>query len=239
MISKLVLISIQLIQSDNNIVGQLKYIPKATTRLDFTSLLILLSIVFIALARVFNNEIFSIQFQLLFKLKNFHESFKAIYKLVSVSSLFLTLNFLISCFISSYLAFSYTTTLDTSSILKLSGLIPIVLILWTTLGFLITSIILGKFQILKIYIENSFIVLQFLGLALAILNFVWYLNPITQKISLLIFAGILLVFFTYRLFKNFILGIAEKISWYYIILYLCTLEIMPVWLSYYYITHHF
>jgi hypothetical protein len=68
-----------------------------------------------------------------------------------------------------------------------------------------------------------------LGIWLLPLNMIYYYDVGQSKQGLLIFAGgLALIAFVLRNFRVYEIGRRYKMKWYNIILYLCTLEIMPI-----------
>ncbi len=219
--------------------NQLLYELRDTGSTELISILILLSITMIAISRLLNNQVFFTLTRLIFKFQNFEESLKETHRLGSVSSMLLLFNFGMAMFISAYLIFNEADQIFVGEVFLFSLLLPVFLIIWMTYGLLLAGFLSGKYNALRSPFQNTIVILQFSGILLAALNFIWYLNPEYYTICLRIFYAVLIGLIIYRLFKNVILGFANKISWYYIILYLCTLEILPIWLGYYYLNVNF
>jgi len=65
--------------------------------------------------------------------------------------------------------------------------------------------------------------------------FLWF---VLEIIGLLMIALLCLKFFT-RLLKNSLAVLTAGVPWYYLILYFCTLEILPLFVAYYYLLRNF
>lgn len=75
-------------------------------------------------------------------------------------------------------------------------------------------------------------VFQFLGVILFPLLVIWYLNPNLTSIIFQTISVAFGLFILYRFVRGFFIGQSKQISWYYLILYLCTAEIYPLILLY-------
>ena len=74
---------------------------------------------------------------------------------------------------------------------------------------------------------------QFLGLGCSILVFLMSMHFIEEQVF--IYSTIILFMLenTVRLIRSLVYVIAQGVSWYYIIMYLCTLEILPLFMTFY------
>ena len=108
------------------------------------------------------------------------------------------------------------------------ALSPLIYFLFLHSGLILTGFLAGESQRLLENKKLINIVHQFAGLLLLPIGLAWLLNTQYSNYmlnALLIALGFILLI---RIFKGFICAIQNKISWYYIILYLCTLEIWPL-----------
>lgn len=124
--------------------------------------------------------------------------------------------------------FRYSIDLDISYLF----VAPLIYIVWNFFSLNLTKIFTGEYHLLTG--QNTIIesVYQSLGVILVPINLAWYLNPQFEEIFVKGLVLIFVLFFFYRITKSFLLGISKQISWYYLILYLCTLEIWPLVLVY-------
>ncbi|PWH85686.1 DUF4271 domain-containing protein [Brumimicrobium oceani] len=90
----------------------------------------------------------------------------------------------------------------------------------------------GEFK----YVKDNILLLNFTahisGIALIPILFIWILNPQLSEYMLVSLASVLTLFYFIRLVRGFLLAIRNKALWYYIILYLCGLEIWPIVVGY-------
>lgn len=91
-----------------------------------------------------------------------------------------------------------------------------------------TSLLVGKFKRFFHSFRSFTLVHQMLGIALIPLILIWILNDGGNNVFNWVFLGLYLVFQLYKIFRGFVIAIRQNFEWYYIILYLCTLEILPI-----------
>jgi len=71
------------------------------------------------------------------------------------------------------------------------------------------------------------------GIFFFLIALVWGLNDSLATSLWLAAVWIFFIEMAFRIFKSILIVSAKGISWYYIILYLCTLEILPLFIAYY------
>jgi hypothetical protein len=75
-------------------------------------------------------------------------------------------------------------------------------------------------------------VFQIAGIVAYPIVIVWYLNPNLSHILWNVLIVIFGLFIAYRIVRGFFIGLSKQVSWYYLILYLCTAEIYPILMIY-------
>lgn len=96
------------------------------------------------------------------------------------------------------------------------------------LALFLTGVVTGNFKRFFHSFRSYTLVHQMLGIALIPFLLIWVLNEGTNSIYHWIFIGLCVVFQLYKIFRGFVIAIRQNFEWYYIILYLCTLEILPI-----------
>lgn len=114
-------------------------------------------------------------------------------------------------------------------------LINFLLIVYNFIGLFIMSLLTGERGLIRIFTTQSWVNLLFFGIVFFLLGVVWLLNPSVEDNLFYIFIYVLIAFFSFRFVKVLIASLSEGVTWYYIILYLCTLEILPLVVLYYYV----
>jgi hypothetical protein len=92
---------------------------------------------------------------------------------------------------------------------------------------------------LTITLINTLTLNQLVGIIFAILALFWIMNPEFNRILMIIFLLMVSVKYIIRGLKNSIVVLINGVSWYYIILYFCTLEILPLFVVCYYVKKNF
>jgi hypothetical protein len=94
-------------------------------------------------------------------------------------------------------------------------------------GFRFVAFLAGVNDITDAIVSVNRNVWQFGGIVLLILATIWTLNLNQNTILTIIFFVILILMLLLRIIKGLLLSFKKRIRWYYFILYLCTLEILP------------
>ena len=157
----------------------------------------------------------------------------------SLSSVFLIFNYFISFSLCSFLYLNRFMLLDNFSATIIAITIPIGLFFIETVGLILLAWFTGEqkqlFSIHVITLTGN----QFIGISFAMLSLLWIMNPEFNKLFLSIFLGLFLMRYFVRLLKNSYIVLLNGVSWYYLILYFCTLEILPLFIIYYYVIKNF
>lgn len=122
--------------------------------------------------------------------------------------------------------------------LQLAGICLLIifsLIVYNFFGLFVTSWITGEWNLMRTFITQTWVNLLFFGIVFFALGLVWLLNPSVSNELFYVFIYVFLAFLMFRFFKGLIASLLERVSWYYIILYLCTLELLPLVILYGYL----
>jgi hypothetical protein len=159
---------------------------------------------------------------------------KTLYKenlsLSKLPSLLLLFNFILASSIILFLFFE--DQLVSSLPLQLILISPLVLFVWDYLGFTISTLITGEFNLIA---EPRLIRLfgaQLLGVLIWSLLLAHILYPDARLEVELVLCYIILTEFVLRILRSILLVSRSGAAWYYIILYFCTLEILPLFIAY-------
>ena len=80
---------------------------------------------------------------------------------------------------------------------------------------------------------------QSIGLVYFICALVWVLNPNYQETLIQVVVGAFVIESFIRIIKSVLVVYGQGVSWYYIILYFCTLEMLPLFVVYYFVVQDF
>ncbi|MDB2697603.1 DUF4271 domain-containing protein [Crocinitomicaceae bacterium] len=115
-------------------------------------------------------------------------------------------------------------------------LAPMIIFLHPIVALMITSFFTGEWRRMRENIQVINMSYQLMGLVLIPLTIILLLNPAFFYQIAYVGAIIFLVFYVVRLYRGGSYAIQNNIPWYYIILYLCSLEIIPLAVFYKLIT---
>lgn len=153
------------------------------------------------------------------------------YPLNNLSSILLLLNYIISMsalFFLSIQTFQAISNQDIIYIALISALLVIVpWISMFTIGFLT-----GDKEVMAENKINTIVFAHASGLVYSMILLIWTFNPQWSSFFVYLFLGFVLLFIFYRILRGFLSAFKKGVRWYYIILYLCTLEILPFILLY-------
>jgi hypothetical protein len=97
-------------------------------------------------------------------------------------------------------------------------------------GFRLLSVISGESKIIENGVAINRQVSFFSGILFLILSLFWILNFRYRIFFMIVFFLILGLTLVFRLAKGLLFAFQFRYSWYYIFLYLCTLEVLPVFI---------
>ena len=154
------------------------------------------------------------------------------------SSLLLILNYFLSMGAISYMLAENSTHLQLPSKV-VAFLVPIVVLLWSLICFVVTGWLTGETDKFNAPITLKIIGAQLLGLLYFVCAILWLFMSIESEL----FTNIVIVLFLaesfFRIVKSIRIVFKQGVSWYYIILYFCTLEILPLLMAYYALNSNF
>lgn len=198
-----------------------------------------LSFLLITLSRLSNNRAITTVISVLFKNATVEQVLKENMRLNSFSSIILLLNYFICFSLCCFIFFNRVVLLDNFWSLSFSLAIPIALFIIETAGLYIVGMIAGESKQLSITLINSITINQLTGIFYSVLALFWIMNPEFNRVLMGIFVLIVALKYLIRGLKNSIVVLINGVSWYYIILYFCTLEILPLFVVYYYVKQNF
>ena len=207
---------------------------KLTERGDQTSTTIffcsLLCFALVALGKLNDPDLFSNVTKNFFRLKLQESDFNDDSRLKLGTILLLNFNFIIASTNCFFLFFSYYFS-DTNAFFY-SLILSLYFIVIQQLGFRLASFLTGEVQITQYVGSITKQIWHFSGLILLFLALTWSLNTNMNFRFILIFIFFFITLNLIRLIKGVFVSIKLGIKWYYLIVYLCTIEILPTYLFY-------
>jgi hypothetical protein len=171
------------------------------------------------------NGFFNLLVKNFFKFSTKEKEFKETLKINFGSNLLLTINFFLSLSLCVFLVFQNYLSVWNASILAIVS--SFLFLFLQQFGFRFVAFLAGVNDITDAIVSVNRNVWQFGGIVLLVLATIWTLNLNQNTILSISFFVILILMLLLRIIKGLLLSFKKRIRWYYFILYLCTLEILP------------
>ena len=191
------------------------------------------SFLLIGIARFYNNRSIVTVFGVYLKQEGVEQVLKENMRLGSLSSILLNLSYFICSglciflFCNQYLDWNWTQSM------LIGNILPLLIFLIETIGMILTGWISGEQQHIGSTVTNVIIGNAVYAIVFSFLGLFWIMNPNFSVIFSIIFISLLGLKTVIRILKNGFLVFNKGVSWYYIILYFCTLEVLPIVVLYY------
>ncbi len=196
------------------------------------SLMLAFSFFIIAFARLSSKQMVFGMIKAIYKNKQIDKIIQDEYPLNNASSFFLVLNYIISASALLFLCIPTTNNLNPKIVYLLLP-IPFLMVFLPWFSLFLVGFITGEKNSVTESKINTFIFAHFAGIIYSLMLLVWAFNMQWSPVFIQIFIWFTFVMWVYRFFRGFIFAINKGITWYYIILYFCTLEILPFVLIYF------
>ena len=171
------------------------------------------------------NGFFNLLVKNFFKFSTKEKEFKETLKINFGSNLLLTINFFLSLSLCVFLVFQNYLSVWNASLLAIVS--SFLFLFLQQFGFRFVAFLAGVNDITDAIVSVNRNVWQFGGIVLLVLATIWTLNLNQNTILTFSFFVILSLMLLLRIIKGLLLSFKKRIRWYYFILYLCTLEILP------------
>jgi len=186
----------------------------------------------IAFARLSSKQMVFGMIKAIYKNKQIDKIIQDEYPLNNASSFFLVLNYVISASALLFLCIPTANNLGPKIIFLLLP-IPILMVFLPWFSLFLVGFVTGEKNSVTESKINTFIFAHFAGIIYSLMLLIWAFNIQWTNIFIQIFIWFTFALWGYRFFRGFIFAFNKGITWYYIILYFCTLEILPFVLIYF------
>ena len=160
-------------------------------------------------------------------------------KLDSIPSMFLLINYCICLYACFVLFINAIITIEIGALLMWSAICVGAMIVYQFVGLGLTAWVTGEVSFIKGHVLQTVAGFQFAGIVFLLLGVFWALYPSFRIELFYSFAIVLIVLLMIRFIRGIVTSLMLRIPWYYIILYFCTLEILPLLVTYYYVAQNF
>lgn len=216
----------------------LSVIPSELTLRDhpitmFIGIGLFVSFLLIAFAKLIKADVYKALLVSLTKTTGLRAFTREAYPVNKVDSLLLIFNYLFATATILLILFGLPGV-QTEYRMELSLMIPGALLVWSVGSMMVAQLITGEKQIFVEPMIMKIVGAQFLGLLYFLLSLIWVLNSFDQNILIGIIIWSFIIESSVRLVKSISVVYLQGVSFYYIILYFCTLEILPLIVAYYF-----
>ncbi len=192
--------------------------------------ILLFCVTTIALSKFNNSDLFRSVTKNFFRFKLLESNFNDENRIGFSASFLLNINFILSLTICFFLAFTNFVSGNEALIYALC--FSAYLIIMQQISFRLVALLSGEHMISEEIGVLTKQIWHMAGLLFLIIALIWALNQQSTLAVSRFYFIILLTLFAFRYIKGIFLCHKMGIKWYYLFLYLCTLEIMPSLLLY-------
>ncbi|NBW30168.1 MAG: DUF4271 domain-containing protein [Flavobacteriales bacterium] len=192
--------------------------------------ILLFCVATIALSKFNNSDLFRSVTKNFFRFKLLESNFNDENRIGFSASFLLNINFILSLTICFFLAFTNFVSGNEALIYALC--FSAYLIIIQQISFRLVALLSGEHMISEEIGVLTKQIWHMAGLLFLIIALIWALNQQSTLAVSRFYFIILLTLFAFRYIKGIFLCHKMGIKWYYLFLYLCTLEIMPSLLLY-------
>jgi hypothetical protein len=201
-------------------------IERASQMNSYLLFISLLSLTFIAYARISTPEALSLSWKRFWKLSRVESFGFDDDKIRPETQSLLLANFFISFSLSSFLYF--LTYFDRIEAFILSLIFVLGFLLFQVLNFRVALVLTDNWKLASGISEINKQVWSFSGLVYLVLSFLWLIYGQTNELLKYTFLILFITAYSWRLVKAWRACVQANLEWYYLILYLCALEILPI-----------
>ena len=186
------------------------------------------SFILIGWSGIRNNGFLNLLIKNFFRLSPKEKEFKESLKINFGSSLLLFINFFIARSLCFFLLFNEKISRWESVFFSIIS--SFVFLFIQQFGYRFVSFLSGEKEVSEAVTTINRNTWQFGGMLLLILSILWILNFKHAEVLSYSFFILLFLMLILRMIKGLLLTFKKRIKWYYFILYLCALEILPAFI---------
>lgn len=195
------------------------------------------SLMILAIARARQANVYYAVSAGMIKTQSVRVFFREVMPIRSGASILLLVNYCISTGLLTYLLAQYLgmNTFE-SRILALT--VPFGLLFFHFFSLVFSGWVTGEMEVFRIPVIMKIVGAQALGIVYFVAATLWILQPDYESITFQVVIWVFLAECIFRIGKSVLVVLGQGVTWYYIILYFCTLEILPFLVLYYYISQN-
>lgn len=206
-------------------------VPRRLTADIALGMMLFVSFVAVALANFSRPNVYGVVLHANIKLQGLGTFLRETLPIDKLSSFMLTINYFLT---SSAIVYLLLRMFPTSTGFEWIVIVflPVLLLIWTMGSLFITGWITGEGQVVREAILMKLVGAQMSGLIYFLCALIWTLNVQYSNIVLPVVIGFFVAETILRWGKSILSVLRRGVAWYYIILYFCTLEILPFYVVY-------
>jgi hypothetical protein len=208
-----------------NFLEELVLIDRLTNFTNSLLLAVLVNIILIGYSVLSTNNLFNRLALNFLKLSWRDNEFSENLRMSTGTSVALIANYLLSLGLCFFLALKNITTPQNAIVISSTAVAALLVV--QQLSFRLIVFSTGEKGVIPTLALITRHIWKFSGIALLMIAIVWILNQNLEELWRLAFLVFLATTLLLRLLKGFLFMNRVGLSWYYFILYLCTLEILP------------
>ena len=204
------------------------------TTMWFAMIGLSVSFILLAMSRLASINIVLVFSKILYKNSNVEKIVREEFPLTSFSSVVLLLNFMVTTTLLLYLTYLHFNTGNGNhfELFYFLPAVPLYFFLWPLIWFNVIGYLTREGQIMRPNKQNTILFAQIIGVIFSLLLLIWAFNIKWSEYFIYGFLAIISLFWLYKILRGIIFSLENNVAWYYIILYFCTLEILPLVLIY-------
>lgn len=226
---KVIALAFGIINNTSEIVVPKLLSPKVNSIYGNVTLFLSIGMLLITFARMSSSYFLIAITRSIYKNRSIEKIAQEEMPLTALSSFCLIVNFLICASCLLYLTVDFLH--QTISISTLSAIIytPILFLFGPYVFLNLVEYITGEIGVTKAIKLTNWAICKLLGIVFSLLVLLWVFNDKNAALFSYILWFILCIFYVYRIIRGIIFAFSKGISWYYIILYFCMFEIIPMY----------
>lgn len=209
-----------------------RLVPRNESVIWMATSMLAVSFFLVAFAKLSSRQLIYGMLKAVYKNKQVEKIIQEEYPLKTMPSFFLVLNYVVSGGALLFLSMQYFFHTSNSMLVFLLMLIPLAMVFFPWFSLVFVGMLTGERAMVKESILNTWLLAQFSGILYSLLLLIWTFNLHWSDVLVWVFFGLSAAVWAYRFLRGFIFTFTKGTHWYYIILYFCTLEILPFVLGY-------
>lgn len=188
------------------------------------------SFLLIACAKLYKADVFANLRLVVFRNRNLIQLIRENFNFGHIGNYILLVNFWLQCSMCLFFTFDYFSQRSLLPMVPFwqITLLPCLFFAWQVVGLYGVTALTGAKNIRQENGYNFILIPQFFGLLFFPISLIWYLHPDISYCLLPIFLCFLAILILFILIRGIIFSWQQGMPLYYIILYICTLEILPL-----------